>query len=123
MCCPGFVVFHDDPAADVWAAPVYLVAIVAFVLADISRPIRLLASRPLVYAGKVSFCFYLVHQVVIRQVVQLHLNAVVTMGTSLALSCVLAMALHHGIEHPAHEWIVTRFDARKKTTPSNPSAE
>ncbi len=81
---------------------------------DMIHPTGLLASRWFVYAGEVSFCFYLVHQLVI-----INLQNEVGHGgygvaaLALAVSVALAVALHHAVERPMQSLIRGRASARQ----------
>jgi len=87
-------------------------------------PARLLSSSPLVYGGQVSYCLYLAHWVVRDAGMALlwhDPNAVwiVTPLVGLAApllvfaSFLLAVALHHGVEKPAHRRLVALLPARR----------
>jgi len=56
------------PLPDVWLAPAWLGIIGLAVNRDVDHPDGVLAHPFLVYAGEVSFCFYLVHQLIMRNV-------------------------------------------------------
>lgn len=102
----GFALNHEHPSANVWGAILFTAFIVAAALSDISRPFRLLHSRALIYVGKISFCFYLVHQLVIIHLVTLGLDQSLTIIVSFGASLALAIGLHHAVELPAHKWLV-----------------
>jgi len=80
-------------------------------------PARWLAGRPMVYGGKVSYCLYLVHFVVIDITLTIwwqnqHVRGTVTPGLVLAvpgliiISFLGAAALHHGVEEPARRLLL-----------------
>ena len=119
VCVGGAVLMHEKPALNVWATPVFVVLIVLVVQIELRRDFWL-GHRWLVYAGTVSFAFYLVHQRVIvwcdRAVGDGYLSAAI----ALPVSAVLAVALHHLIEKPAHRVIVRRWGATKRTVASDP---
>lgn len=102
----GFIWNHDHPAANVWATIFFTAFIVAMVRSDIVRPFKLMRSRTIIYAGKVSFCFYLVHQWVIIRSVDLQLGGFLETIISFGLSLALAIVLHHAVELPAHKSLV-----------------
>jgi peptidoglycan/LPS O-acetylase OafA/YrhL len=79
---------------------------------DLRRPTGLLTSRPLVYAGGVSFCFYLVHQMTMVNIARWvgHGGAEVAL-LSFVASCVAAVALHHVVELPFQRLIRGRKSA------------
>lgn len=112
----GATFVHGSPAMATWATPAFLIVIMFVAqLAIAGRPV--LSWRWLVYCGKVSFCFYLVHQLVLK-------NVYADLGEGLpqalwgfALSCIIAAALHHAVEIPAQRWIVARFDTSSYSPP------
>jgi peptidoglycan/LPS O-acetylase OafA/YrhL len=82
------------------ATPLLFVAIVsAAAVRDLEHTTGWLTHRWFVYAGEASFCFYLVHEVVILNVGRLVTGLA---GSLLALtaSCAAAAVLHHGVERP-----------------------
>jgi peptidoglycan/LPS O-acetylase OafA/YrhL len=118
FCAIGLAYFHGSPAGNSWTAPAWLVLIV--VVARAAADGRAILAQPwMVYAGKVSFAFYLVHQLTINQT--FHLLGAGRWQTALAFVVAggCAALLHHGVEIPAHLVIVTRFAASKRTTPSD----
>ncbi|WP_255771713.1 acyltransferase family protein [Pseudarthrobacter sulfonivorans] len=117
----GFLFAHDYPSVNVWATLFYLVLIIGFVLTDIHRPMPFMQLRALIYAGKVSFCFYLAHQIVILQIEALKLGAGATVLASLGASCLLASVLHHVVEIPTFKWLVIRFGPKERTTETTDS--
>jgi peptidoglycan/LPS O-acetylase OafA/YrhL len=103
----GSVFAHGSSALATWAAPVFLVVIVAVAQAAIAGR-RVLDQRWLVYCGKVSFCFYLVHQLVLNQVFAELGSGLPQAIAALFLSCALAALLHHAVEVPANRLILRR---------------
>lgn len=92
------------------ATILYPLLIVGLTLSD-RGPARVLSSGPLVYGGRLSYCLYLVHFVVMDVVVTSFWQDESRRGTvppALALaiplvvlgSLALAAALHHGVEEP-----------------------
>ena len=103
----------DRPDAAIWLLPLFAVLIAWAYQADHRGRPGVLRSRALVYAGEVSFAFYLVHELVIINLRHEHLAH----GWSLALvallvSCAAAVTLHHLVERPAQRWLSTLFDVR-----------
>ncbi|SET78280.1 acyltransferase family protein [Geodermatophilus poikilotrophus] len=92
------------------ATILYPLLIVGLTLSD-RGPARVLATGPLLYGGRVSYCLYLVHFVVMDVVVTSFWQdesrrGTVTPAIALAVplvvlgSLALAAALHHGVEEP-----------------------
>ncbi|WP_165372807.1 acyltransferase family protein [Pengzhenrongella frigida] len=77
------------------------IAVVAAVMGDVRRRTRALGHRAFVYAGKISFAFYLVHELVIRVVVWADLRGAAVAVLALGVAMVLAIGLHHLVERPA----------------------
>lgn len=105
----GLVAIPDKPAGDVWGTLVFLVVIVFFVRMDCTRPLKVMQAKPLIYAGEVSFAFYLVHQFVMVQSVEIFGTTVAASAASIVGSAVFALALHHGVERVAYRTILSRF--------------
>lgn len=99
------VVALPFPGPDVVLAPLWLVVIVLSAQADLdSVPGRVLTHRWLVYAGEVSFAFYLVHELVLLNLPEVvDLPPVPRAVLTLLLASTAAVALHHGVERPARE--------------------
>ncbi|HEU4362974.1 MAG TPA: acyltransferase [Mycobacterium sp.] len=75
---------------------------------------RLLATRPLVYGGQISFCLYMVHELVhtgwnwAAEQFQIVLHDATGKGIVaglLALGVAMSMLLFHAVEEPARRWM------------------
>ena len=109
LCCVSLILLgatRASPLPDSLLAPLFLAVIVLAAQRDLQRPHGLLASRWFVYAGEVSFCFYLVHELVIINVLHVvgHGGSEVVI-ISFGLACLAAIALHHLVELPCQAWI------------------
>jgi peptidoglycan/LPS O-acetylase OafA/YrhL len=89
-----------SPAPDFFFDLPFLALIVGAAVVDLDSRRGWLASRPLIYAGEVSFCFYLVHELII-------VNMLSSIGRGFgaalllfAISAAAAVALHHVVELP-----------------------
>jgi peptidoglycan/LPS O-acetylase OafA/YrhL len=96
------------PIPDLELDPLFLAVIILAAQSDIANRAGPLRLRPLVYAGEVSYAFYLVHQFVL-----LHLAVDLGDGRKVALLSVLtagvfAIALHHIIERPLQRFLLGR---------------
>jgi len=102
------------PLPDAFLAPLFLAIIIWAAQRDMQRPNGLLASRPLVYAGEVSFCFYVVHQPVLHHILSRagHGGIEVAM-LSLVVSSVVAVILHHAVELPCQALIRGKASAAR----------
>jgi peptidoglycan/LPS O-acetylase OafA/YrhL len=118
FCAIGLFFYHGSPSGNSWTAPVWLVLIVLVAQAAV-RGKEILARPSMVYAGKVSFAFYLVHQLVLHEIFRFlgagRWQTVVAFGAA----CGCAALLHRFVEVPAHHAIVVRFAASKQTMPSD----
>lgn len=89
------------PAPDATLGLAFLGIILITVRRELRAPRGILASRPLVYAGEISFCFYLVHELVLANVIgegRQDGNAVATV--IFLAATLLAIALHELVEKP-----------------------
>ncbi len=106
-----------SPVPDVVMAVPFLLVITAAAARDAgaqgshrlanARSRGLLGYRWVVYAGEVSYAFYLVHELTI---VNVHHELPTAPGwaqaaLALALACGLAVALHHLVERPCRRWL------------------
>jgi peptidoglycan/LPS O-acetylase OafA/YrhL len=101
------VIIDTYPLPNQLLAVPYAGLIFAAAQTDLSGVGRVLSARPLVYAGEVSFAFYLVHELVIIHV-EAHLQAPALHQTALILvvAVLAAIALHHAVERPLQRVIV-----------------
>lgn len=106
--------------ADVVVLGPLVLLLTAYSGCDLRAEKTRMASRWAVYLGQVSFAFYLVHQVVMDVLVRRiapasDITVPVAIGWTLgglAISLLLAMALHHGVELPAQRALLARWGAR-----------
>jgi peptidoglycan/LPS O-acetylase OafA/YrhL len=105
----GVVVFAAGPresAPTVAAALIFLPMIVFGAQRDLDRPNGLLSHPWLVYAGELSFAFYLVHELVMLNVTHvLHVHGARADPILIIASCAGALALHHLVEQPCESFI------------------
>ncbi|MCV7317490.1 acyltransferase [Mycolicibacillus parakoreensis] len=90
---------------------------------------RLLATRPLIYGGQISFALYMVHELVhtgwnwVAIEYDLDLTAgqwkLVVLGI-LAVCLAGASLLYHGVEEPTRRWMRRMVDVRDTDTPVAP---
>lgn len=74
LCLVAGLLHLPKPLMDPVLAPIFVAIVVAFAGSDVAGERGRLTRRGLVYAGEVSFCFYLVHELVIVNVAPLHLR-------------------------------------------------
>lgn len=118
----GSSVELPQSVADVGFTPLFAVVILAAALADVRRPAGgWLAVRWLVYAGQVSFAFYLVHELVIINLLPFaptspgSVTGALLAVAALVVAGTAAVALHHGVELPAQRWVLRTYRARTTT--------
>lgn len=114
----GLILFPDKPAGSTWAAPVFAVVIAVAAQSDCKGP-NWLGAPWLVYAGKISFAFYLVHQLAIVNLNRYMGGSYLNSALSLVISVAAAVFIHHVVEMPAHKFLVSRAGAAKRTSPSD----
>ena len=91
------------PAADVGGSILFLSLIFLVAQRDLDRPDGLLTNRWLVYAGQVSFAFYLVHELIIINIAHAGLRGWPLDPVAFLASVVAAVALHHLVERPCEK--------------------
>ena len=115
FCVAGLLLWHGSPSGNSWTAPVWLMLIMFVARAALRG--RTVLGRPwMVYAGQVSFAFYLVHQLVIKQVFQTFGAGRPQALAAFVTACGLAALLHRFVERPAHRAVVARLGAARPTT-------
>ena len=93
--------------------PLYVAVIAMAARFDLAGSRGLLGSSALVYAGEVSFCFYLVHYLVLGPVRSQVGGGLSGAATGLVAAVVAAMALHHAVELPFQRLIRGRLSAQQ----------
>ncbi len=106
------------PIPDVALDPVWLSLIIACSQLDLKGKKGFLNHKVLVYAGEVSFAFYLIHQFTL-----LHLAARLGDGIRTALLALFAatlgaIAIHHAIELPFQRLILSNRNSAQQTETS-----
>lgn len=77
-----------------------------------------LSLRPFVWLGEVSFCLYMVHQIVMKWFFIKHLEGYIEalpLFPVLAVCLAMAAALHHLVERPCQRWLVARMRRGERT--------
>ena len=90
-----------------------------------SRLARLLGSALGQRLGRASYCFYLLHLGVLPTALEPWLKHRLPAGLAVAATfgvlVLAALALHRGVEQPAHRWLLARLGLRRPTlTPTLP---
>jgi peptidoglycan/LPS O-acetylase OafA/YrhL len=107
-----FLLGPRDSAPSVAATLIFLPAIVFGAQRDLDRPNGLLTHRWLVYAGELSFAFYLVHELVMLNLTHaLNVHGARADPILIVATCAGALALHHLIERPC-ELFIRRIGTR-----------
>jgi peptidoglycan/LPS O-acetylase OafA/YrhL len=102
------------PVPNLELDPLWLAVIVLCAQFDLAKKPGILRSRPLVYAGEVSFAFYLVHQFTLLHFSSALGNHTRVAAMSLAAAAVFAIVLHHVVELPMQRLILGRGLWRKR---------
>ncbi|MGY1715126.1 acyltransferase family protein [Geodermatophilus sp. SYSU D01106] len=114
-----------DPMVNYCATAVWLFPVLIASLSLTDRgPARLLASAPMVYGGRISYCVYLVHYVVLDVALTVAWQApegrwVLSPGLALAmpalvlLSVALAAVLYHLVEEPGRRLLMRAVPQRR----------
>lgn len=94
----------------VWGSltlPGTVLLIAAAATADLEGRRSVLLESPLAqYLGRISFCLYIVHAMVVLALVTWIDSQVVVGVLVLPLSLAFAVALHHAVEIPGHRWVM-----------------
>ena len=96
------------PTPDVCLAPLYLMIVVAAAERDIHSPRGWLSWRGLVYAGEVSYAFYLVQEMTILNLRPHMPRGVGTAVVMLLVASAAAVVAHHAIELPCKNLLLRR---------------
>jgi len=105
----GLAVVRERPAADVWLAPLVVVLIVVLARADLSGVRSVLHRRPLLLAGRMSFAFYLTHELAIISAARLLGPGWPTALVAVAGAAGAAALVHRFVEVPANRWLIQRW--------------
>ena len=100
---------HND-----YLVAVFFAVIVLAAQRDLSGVKGILSSKTLVYAGQVSFCFYLVHELIIVNLRHLIGTGWGVAALALVVSVVAAVALHHAVEVPCQRLLRGKRIPRSK---------
>ncbi|MEO8814632.1 MAG: acyltransferase [Mycobacterium sp.] len=93
---------------------------------------RVLSTRLMVYGGQISFCLYMVHELVHTawtwaamqfEIISQDTLAKWVVSGLLVTATVLSMALFHGVEEPARRWMRSMVDVRATTRPATVSGD
>lgn len=102
---------------------VFFAVIVLAAQRDLSGVKGILSSKALVYAGQVSFCFYLVHELIIVNLRHLVGTGWGVAALALVLSIAAAVLLHHAVELPFQKLLRGKRVPRLKSAPKHARGE
>lgn len=111
----GLILFSDKPAGSTWSAPVFALVIALAAQYDFTGR-SLLRAPWLVYAGRISFAFYLVHQLVIVNLNRYLGGSFLNSALALVISVVAAVCVHHFVELPSHRFILSFAEVRRRNS-------
>jgi len=84
---------------------------------------NILASKPLVFLGTISYSLYLIHQnigyIIMRELYQLNYHSAVGIGIALVSSIVIASLLVKYIERPSMTFLKKIYKKRQETKLKN----
>jgi len=111
----GGLLHLPKPMMDPVLAPVFVAVLVASAGSDVAGTRSWLTRPGLVYAGEVSFCFYLVHELVIINAAP-YISGPVAVVVDLVAAAILAAGVHHLVELPCQRWLRPggRLEARAR---------
>lgn len=116
----GYALLHAThpaaPVADAVLLPSFWLLVVAAARADLAGTRSWLTTRPMVYAGEVSFAFYLVQFIAFGKLHEARpdLPPLTASAWSAVIAVIAAVALHHLVERPAQRVIMGRAFARRR---------
>ena len=113
MVAPGWT-----PLPDVLLDPLFLAVIVLAAQRDLAGRRGMFTRSAAVYAGGISYAFYLVHQFAIVEVKADLGTGVGVALLSLAVAILAAAAVHHGVERPGRRLLMTSRARRQAVPPS-----
>jgi peptidoglycan/LPS O-acetylase OafA/YrhL len=116
----GLAVVRERPAADVWLTPLVVVLITVLARADLSGARSVLHSRPLLLAGRVSFAFYLTHELAIISAERLLGPGWSTALIATAVAAAAAALVHRFVEVPSNRWLIERRGRARSRSPRSP---
>ena len=99
LCLVDGLLHLPKPLMDPVLASVFVAIVVASAGSDVAGTRSRLTIRGLVYAGEVSFCFYLVHELVIVDAAP-YISGPAAVVVDLVAGAVLATVVHHLVELP-----------------------
>lgn len=100
------------PRSDLILEPFFALLIAAAAAADLDDRPGLLRSRPLVYAGEISYAFYIIQYPLLVEALRLGHTPVRSSLIALALTVAAAVALHHLVERPFQRLLTVRRPTR-----------
>ena len=110
------------PTVDVLLAPPFALLIAALAWKDLHHVRGLLQSPVLILAGQVSFCFYLVHQEILRAYAR-SFSPLPATALALVTAAAVAWVLHVTVERPAQTWLTAHSPRRRTSTELADNAE
>lgn len=93
----------------------FALLLMVFADRDLHGRRSVLTHRLMIVAGSASYAFYLVHELVIRRVLDTPLRGVLAALVITVASALLAYALYRFVEEPARHLIVNRWGRRRAT--------
>lgn len=106
----------------------FALLIAAYAQRDLTGHRTVFARPRVVWLGEISFCFYLVHQLVIRAATPLGITsgvgvAILRTVACLSIAVVAAWVLHRAVELPANTWLRRRGPGRNARSGAAPRVD
>lgn len=98
----------------VMVAP-FAILVAAAAMGDLRGRTRVLGHRAFVYAGELSFAFYLTHELVIRDAVSRDIGGALGALLILGVATAATTGLHHFVERPAQRFLTRPRHVRAVT--------
>ena len=112
--------FPNNPLKDTLTSALLM----ALVYLTCSGRLNLLANRPLIYLGRISYSLYLTHHVMglalLRRLDRLGVQPDFALGATLGCCLVLAALLRRWVEQPSMNWMRTQVTFRLRPSTDQP---
>lgn len=123
----GLLLGFAAGAPETLVAPLFLAGLLLAIALTADRPGNVLAARPIVYLGEISYSTYLVHFLLYIVFKILFVDdpanvPPVLIGVFLLLTFLASVALYHAVERPAQRALNRLFDRRHSRRPVRAAA-
>lgn len=117
----GAALLHSGATINVWVALLSACVITVVVRREQRGLTRILGWRPLVAAGNISFAFYLVHQLVIANLLEgTDMPDAATAILAFVIAAVISSLMYYQLELRANRTVVRRFAGERAAANTRP---